>query len=238
MTPLKCGPCTCFFDMTSNKNILNCSGVQLQKLPQVPDLTTTIILTGNGIAEITSKFVAEMENISTLRFLNLTHNHITKISDKIQNLTQLEEIWLEGNPFECDCSMTWMIPWLNSLTRSNKSNIVRDYKKVKCGSGRFKGIFMYVLTEVAMGCYPRKMTTGQIAGVTSGIGLIVSIFSVILIAIWRSREVKFFLFHCLNWNTKPKDDKKEILDDILYDAYLCYWWVHFDISPFFKCSIL
>ncbi len=82
------------------------------------------------------------------------------------------------------------------------------------------------------------MTTGQIVGVCSGIGLIVIIFSIILVAMWRSREVKFFLFHYLNWNTKPKDDRKEILDGILYDAYFCYWFVSFSVSLWLFMSYL
>ncbi len=223
--PLECGTCSCFFDVNSNSNIFNCSSVKLKTLPQVPELTNILILTGGGFTEMPDKFIKEMNNIRTLRSLNFTNNNITRISRKIQNISHVAEIWLAGNPFVCDCSMTWMIPWLNSLTKSNKTKIVRDYKELECGSGRFKGVHIYFLTKVAMGCYPRKMTAGQIAGVSSGIAFIVLIFCIILIAIWRSREVKFFLFHYLNWNTKPKDDKNEILDNILYDAYLCYWWV-------------
>lgn len=230
MTPLKCGPCICFFDVASNNNIFNCSSTNMKKLPEVPELTTTIILTGSSVTKIDDQSLQEIQRIPTVHSLKFTNTKIRSISRKIQNLPQIDEIWLAENPFVCDCSMTWMIPWLNRLTKSNKTNIVRDFKELRCGSGRYKGILIYVLTEVAMGCYPRIMTTGQIVGVCSGIGLIVIIFSIILVAMWRSREVKFFLFHYLNWNTKPKDDRKEILDGILYDAYFCYWFVSFSVS--------
>ena len=136
-------------------------------------------------------------------------------------LTNLEKIWLSGNPLRCDCQMTWMIGWL-----SKSKDIIDDYQDIKCYSGMLEGLPIYVLNEVLMGCYPHILTKQQkiAIGIAAGISSLVIIALVILV-IRKSRDIKFFFYYYCIWCRSiglPNDDKNEHLDSLLYDAFLCY----------------
>ena len=215
---MPCLNCLCFFDIKSNTNIFNCSKLPMKTHLMVPNFTKTCILSGSKISELPAHFFERGMLPSTISQLDLSKNQIRRIPEVIQSVKSLAKIYLSGNPFVCDCKMTWMITWLN-----NCSDIVKDYKQITCGSGRFKDIPIHVLTEVALGCYPHNWTTAQKVGVAAGVALVVAVFSIISVVLRKRREVKFLLYHYLNLNTFPKDDPKEKLDDIHYDAFLCYW---------------
>ncbi len=219
--PTPCAPCYCEIDLRNNQNVFKCSSKKLTGQISLPKLTEKYVISGTEDTTLTDSFIEKLRVCSTLRAVNFTNNKITKISSNIQQLVLLEEIWMSGNPYDSDCSMTWMIPWLNNFTTAAKINIVRDYKDVKCGTGRFKGIPIHTLTEVALGCYPHKLTSGQIAAFGASAGLMIAILIVVVVVVKKSKEVKFYMFYYLHLNTAPKDDKRENLDK-KYDAFFCY----------------
>ncbi len=174
-------------------------------------------LTESNIFEFSEPEIYNINLCKTLKILNLTNNRITKVSPRIQKLDNIKEIFLSGNPFDCHCEMTWMITWLN-----NFSDIVKDYKQIVCGHGRFKGIPIHVLSDIALGCYPSRWTSGQKAGVSVGVVFMTIVFGVLLIVIRKFKEVKFWLFYYIGINTVPKDTKGETTENKKYDAFFCY----------------
>ncbi len=178
-----------------NRNIFNCSHLSLKSLPNIPGFTDTVILTNNSIKTLPRS---------------------------IQKLGGVSEMYLSGNPLVCDCKMIWMIKWLNELNNSTNTNLVRDFREVKCDNDKFKGIPIIYISEVLMGCFPSRWTTGQKVGIGTGIVLFGIIFIITVLAMRKSREVKFLLFYYLNLNTLQKEDLNEEIDTKEYDAFLCY----------------
>ena len=143
----------------------------------------------------------------------------------ISQITNLDKIWLSGNIFHCDCSMIWMTKWLNNYTTPSGSHIIQDYQFVKCHSGMMKGLPIYVLNEVVMGCYPPLTELQKIAiAIRTGIaGIIIATLATIVIR--NSRDIKFFFHYYCVWCRSfgwTQDDKEEELDHMKYDAYLIY----------------
>ncbi len=221
--PRQCGSCLCYYDIHSLQNILNCSSASQTKFGDPPEMTNVILLNGTSISEIPSGPIETMKTIPSLRIINMTNNKIQKISKEIQHLLQVEEIWLSGNPFNCDCEMTWMITWLNSLRNNSRQGPVRDYRELICGEGRFKGLPVHLLTDVLLGCYPSRWTKAQTAGVSVAGVLVVIIFLLTVLTLIKSREINFLMYYYLRLDRVPKDDKNENLDNKEHDAFLCFW---------------
>lgn len=219
--PVVCGKCICQLDIRKSTNIFNCTRTNSKTIPAPPAQTEHYLLDETNITMVTDRDIKNLRAIGTLRIMNLTNNKIRTIAPGIQNLDTVEEIWLSGNPLDCDCGMIWMIHWLNNFT---KKSIVRDYKDITCGSGRLNGIPVHGLSEVTMGCYPHKWTTGQKAGIGTAVHLLAIVFVAAVIVTKKSSEVKFLMYYYLHLNTVPKDDKTEDLDK-KYDAFFCYRYV-------------
>ena len=183
-TPLKCGNfeydrCYCYYSLVARANIYNCSSSQLKFIPSVaPNLTNWLILKnnniaslnefrnyfsgiqflslrGNAITSINNIFLSELKEHQSITWINLAENQLKIISPQIQELTHLQNVWLGENPFHCDCSMTWMISWLNNFTTPSGEDIGKDYQKIICHSGQAKGLPIFTLNRVILGCYPR-----------------------------------------------------------------------------------
>ncbi len=208
-------------------NIFNCSVPEFYSLRNIPKFTDILQLVGTKVTEITEEFIENVMKVSHLKMMNLQNNQIQRIHHKIQNLTNVDKISLSGNPIHCDCDMTWMIPWLHRVPDDNETNIVDDFKDVKCGNGRFDGLPIYVLSDVNLGCYPKvyvyQLKPWQKGLIGAGVIVILLIMIFGAIAMNRSHEVKFFMFYSLKWDTVPKDDKNEKLQGVEYDAFFCYW---------------
>ncbi len=181
------------------------------------------MLTGNNIKQITDEDVKKLNQLKDVKELDLRHNRISDISKQMQQLENVEHIWLGENPFHCDCRMTWMITWLNGHKNSSGKSIVMDFQNVKCNNGRFSGLPIHLISDVLLGCYPSRWTRAQIDGVTVAAALVCVVFSLTVFGLKKSREVKFLMYYYLRLDTVPKDDKNENLDNIENDAYLCYW---------------
>ena len=173
--------CYCHYDQINRVNIYNCSETAIRSLPlSVPKDTDWLLLESNNIqsvitnnymndiryldlrnndiSSIDNKFLIELKKSKTLKSLNLAENNIVSLPKKFREFTNLKKIWLGGNPFHCDCSIIWMIKWINNFTASERNHFIVDYLYVKCGSGKMIGIPIFVLTEVELGCLPSKWT--------------------------------------------------------------------------------
>ena len=84
-------------------------------------------------------------------------------------------------------------------------------------------MMVYTLNPVDMKYFPSMWTTWQkvVVGVGSGVAIIV-ITLLIVAKVKGSREVKFLMYYYLKLDTMPKDDKNENVDNMEYDAFLCY----------------
>ena len=180
----------------------------------------------NKITSLSSHFLDSVFESKTIRWIDLSENSIVTLPYKIQSLIDLQKIWLAGNPFHCDCSMTWMIGWLNNFTTSTRDHVIQDYQKLKCRSGKMKGSQIYLLNEVDLGCFPNIWTTWQKVGVGIGSGFaVIIIITLSILVIKRSRDIKFFFYYYCKWCIcfgVPRDDKNENLENIEYDAFLYY----------------
>ena len=183
-------------------------------------------LQGSRIENIEDEFINTVEKNKILRGLNLANNRLLNIPIKIQQLTFLEQVWLHGNLFDCHCSMTWMVGWLNNFTTTSGQHVIVDYKDVLCHSGLNIGDPIYKLDEVSMGCFPNKWSLLQKVGVGIGAAVaVVIIIGLVIISVRNSRSLRFFIFHklkirsALYWNAKKEDEN---LENMKYDAYLTF----------------
>ena len=249
--PVHCGNCCyCHYYEEVRTNVYNCSSASLHELPSnVPNNTNWIVMRlnkikglctsvrnfegvwsldfkGNEISYICNNSIDFLDTNQQVKWLNLAQNNLARIPDKIQELKQLERIWLSGNPFHFDCKMIWMIGWLNNFTLHSGQHVIFDYQEVKCHSGKMAGMPIYVLNDVTMGCYPSKLTVLQevAIGAGSGAGGIIILILLVLI-IRRSRSFRFFIFYKLKIHSilrLNEEDDDENVENMEYDAYLSY----------------
>ena len=190
--------------------------------PSVLNTVKYLNLYNNKVVHVSDEFLRQVIESHTLKWLDLRQNDLKTISIKFKDLNNLEKIWLSGNPFHCDCEMTWMIEFLNNKTTSSGNQVVVDYREVKCYNGKMKGLPIYVLNQVIMGCYPAKMTLGQKLGISTGSVLGLVLVLVVFLVARNPREVKFFMYYYFKVDTVPKVDQNENVENMEYDAFFCY----------------
>ena len=242
--------CYCHYDIINGVNVYTCSSIKLNMMPMsVPNFTNWVILQNssinsvdgfrsyllevqflhlgdNALSYINYSFLFYLQSSKTLTWLNLTSNKLTGMPFKIQKVTYFERIWLSHNPFHCDCSMLWMIGWLNNFTNSRGKHVVVDYQDVRCNSGTAHGMPIYKLNAVLLGCYPKGLILWQkiLIGTGSGTaGLIIVLL--LILSIKRSRSLQFFIFYRLKIKSIlsiNNDLEDENIEDKEYDAFLSY----------------
>ena len=198
----------------------NCSSQNLDKMPlSVPNFSDWVLLKdnninnidrfpnylskaqflhlgGNILSNLNNSFLFKLQTSRSITWLNLAENRLTQIPTNFQELLLLQKIWLSGNPFHCDCSMLWMISWLNNFTTPEGEHIIQDYQDVRCRSGGAVGTPFYKLNEVMLGFYPKGLTILQkvLIGAGSGTGGLI-IITLLILFIKRSRSLQFFIFY-------------------------------------------
>ena len=182
------------------------------------------------ISTIPEEFITDLAKSKTLQWLNLANNNLASIPIKFKELNNLGKIWLAGNPFHCDCEMTWMTGFVNNFTSSFGKHIIVDFREMICHSGKMKGKPIYKLDEVKMGCFPSQLNSWQKISIGIGAGISGAIIIILMTLIVRnSRSVQFFIFfRCrfksiLRLNVSNEDDN---VDNKQYDAYLSYRYVY------------
>ena len=182
--------CYCHYIQQRRTNVCNCSSTTADKRQpnewpsHIHPLTDWLIVTNsyipslcpptdnftglslldlskNKISEVCAEFLEKISKLRNITELNLSQNKFTTIPKGLANLTHLKKIWLGGNPFHCDCSMTWTIEWINKFTDLMGDHIIVDYKNVKCHDGQVAGKPIFTLNPVDMKCFPSMWTTWQ-----------------------------------------------------------------------------
>ena len=119
--------------------------------------TNQFILKNKKIRKLCKFF----EYITDLQIIDFRNNSISSVCETFANKVregrnatspwnQLYQIWLSGNPFHCNCSMTWMVGWLNNFTTSNGEHVIVDYENFTCKSGMVIGKPIHLLNEDKM----------------------------------------------------------------------------------------
>ena len=113
-------------------------------------------LQNSSVRYITDEFFSKVQTTKKAKFLNLANNKL-KTLPKTLNRTSFSEVYLAGNPIDCNCDMLWFAHWLNTTEPQSQNRIVKDYKRVLCAGGRWNGTQVYNLNPVQMGCFPKNI---------------------------------------------------------------------------------
>ncbi len=241
--------CKCYHNVTNKLNVLHCSGPDHTNISDVidniPQSTNLLILYKTNITELCKVNGYLNESITEIRLtsgqlshicddsldmilagvtsLNLANNKLTYISPNIKTTTHhLKELWLGGNPIECDCSMTWMIDFLTNSSLISGDNLVKDYMDVICADSVYYGTPVYALNPVKMGCYPRNKKPIWIIKVASAIVGAAIIFLVLILFTYHKRARVRWLIYKYFGILIGGDKKIQDMTGIEYDAFLSY----------------
>ena len=171
--------CRCYSNRHDGVLVADCSHSGLVKLPKsLPDDLDWLYLSGNKISlsdanatignemhrylyhiskldvrsnfitNILSKFLDIFVESNQLLVLDISYNNLTTLNHKIKNLTSLEKIDISGNQFLCLCENFWIRDWI-----LNNTNVINNYKTIKCQMPSGKWIPVITMSEEEMGCH-------------------------------------------------------------------------------------
>ncbi len=212
---------TNWIDFANTNNRKLCYMYSYLKKPE--SLVTRLNLRASNVQKICVDTLDEILLNSNIKWLDLAENNLTQIPSNLNKTTgNLANLWLGGNPVQCDCDMQWLIPWLNSTITSARGRLVQDYKDVICTGDQFNGIPVYKLTRVQMGCYPERVARWIIvvSSVTGGLLL----FSVVVVLTIHRKwnAVRWIVYK--NFDKLLGDpDRNEHIENTEFDAFLSYW---------------
>ena len=168
--------CQCYYSFHEKASVYNCENTGLTDLAylEVPNETNWLVANHNNINnlcwtdnikdiehfEISSsnifticdEFFSELNTTGKTKYLDISKNNINVISKSLKSVKQLE-VYFAGNPIACNCDTLWVTQWLNTTATGNK--ILKDYKDVKCVNDKWKGLQVYQLNGIKMGCFPK-----------------------------------------------------------------------------------
>ena len=113
-------------------------------------------LQNSSVRHITDDFFSKMKSTNKTKFLNLANNDL-KSFPKTLDGTNFSQVYLAGNPIDCNCEMLWFANWINATEPQSQIRIVQDYKQVLCAGGKWDGTQVYKLNAKQMGCYPKNI---------------------------------------------------------------------------------
>ena len=169
--PISCsGDCSCYRKFEQKPNVLDCSNTGITNLSDllVPNETSWLVaknnkidhlqfssnlnqmehinLANSSICSIGQNFFSKLATSGEVRYLNLADNKLKHFNRDIQG-SNLSEIYLSGNPIDCNCDMFWFVKWLNTT-------VVKDSQDITCVGGEWDGTQVYELTREQMRCIP------------------------------------------------------------------------------------
>ena len=160
--------CSCYRKFEQTPNVLDCSNSGITSLSDilVPNETSWLIarnnkidhlqfirnlnqmehinLANSSISSVGQNVFSKLATSGKVRYLNLADNKLKSFNQDIQQ-RGLSEIYLSGNPIDCNCNMFWFVKWLNTT-------IVKDSQDIRCAGGEWDGAQVYELTREQMGC--------------------------------------------------------------------------------------
>ena len=111
-------------------------------------------LQNSGVRHITDDFFSKIKSINKTKFLNLVNNDLKAFPTSLGG-TNFSQVYLAGNPIDCNCQMLWFANWLNTTDPHSENRIVKDYDQVVCVGGKWNGTQVYKLSAEQMGCQPK-----------------------------------------------------------------------------------
>ena len=159
-------------------NVLNCSHTNVTSLTHLPipnetmwliakyndisylqwsenlDMIQHFDLQHSGVRHISDNFFSKIKSMNKTKFLNLVNNDL-KVFPKTLGETNFTQVYLAGNPIDCNCQMLWFANWLNTTDPHSENRIVKDYDQVLCAGGKWNGTQVYKLSAEQMGCLPK-----------------------------------------------------------------------------------
>ena len=115
----------------------------------------------NFFEQISNEF---LEQFFELTSLDISNNKLRFLPGIISNMTSLEEVWITGNNFECNCDSIWMRDWV-----VNNTDIIHDSDEAKCHMESGSWIQIKTMNEVDMGCVDHYIPIWVITGKTKSI---------------------------------------------------------------------
>ena len=128
-SPLQCSNnCWCHYFFEEMANVLDCSHTNVTNLTQIriPNETMWLVAKNNhipylqwsekldtiqhfdlqhsGVRHITDDFFSEIKSVNRTKLINLANNDL-KAFPKTLNGTNFSQVYLAGNPIDCNCQM-------------------------------------------------------------------------------------------------------------------------------------
>ena len=113
-------------------------------------------LQNSSVLHIADGFFSKIKSINKTKFLNLANNDLKTFPKSLEG-TNFSQVYLAGNPIDCNCEMLWFANWLNTTDPHSENRIVKDYEQVVCAGGTWNGTQVYKLNAKQMGCYPKNI---------------------------------------------------------------------------------
>ena len=169
--------CQCSFRFKEKASVFDCENVGLTNIArlEVPNESTWLIASHNKINNlcwsdnmkdierfeihsskiftIYDEFFSKLNATGERKYLDIAKNNLKVISKSLKSVKQLD-VYLAGNPIECNCDTLWVTQWFNT-TGGTGHKIVKDYKDIKCVNAKWNGLQVYQLNGIEMGCFPK-----------------------------------------------------------------------------------
>ena len=113
-------------------------------------------LENSHVHSISTDFSSQIKTLGKITVLNLAKNKLKSFNHGITDAL-ISEIYLGGNPINCNCDMFWFAEWLNTTYYPSGPRIVKDYRDIKCVGGEWNGAEVYRLSKEQMGCLPKVL---------------------------------------------------------------------------------
>ncbi len=238
--------CRCYYNQSFKTNVFVCSGPRYTQLPTiVPNLTNWMLLDGTNIKKLSGDYPylqsstpdntmsyislkhANIQAIcpqtlnsilhkSSVKWLDLSYNNMTELSTEFSKPSNIEKLWLKGNPIYCYCQMSWMVNWLGNRGK----RIVQDLEDITCVHGMEVGNPIYSLRPYDMGCYPKQV------GMWIAIGIIGGLITLMVLAVGpvtRYIDVRWFVYKYFGKLVgNPDENEDQRIMNMQYDAFLTF----------------
>ena len=208
-------------NIPNNTDWLFCSNSHISTLPDdIPFMKniTNLNISNNNIQTISEKSLTALVNFRKLKTLDISKNNFSIIPKQFQHLVKLEAVYMANNSINCNCDMLWLVSWINNFVLPGGNRIVRGYETVTCFHTNKQ---IYKLTAVEMGCFPKELTSWQMAILGVGGGIIIFVVIAVIAVAKRWNEVKWFLFFHFNIRDK-RDDDVNTLKGMKWDAMISF----------------
>jgi len=183
----------------------------LGRLEHRPYFVNTSILDVSkcGLTEIT---VEVLKDVSRFSVVNLRGNMLQSFPKAADTVSISASLLIGNNPWSCSCDHSWMIGWLQSLSRQ-----ISDPGDMVCRSpSRMYSRNMLKSTKEDFCVDPVKRYLIII------VSLAVAVAIVVLLVIVRLLFYKLRFKFYEKWNFHPFDRDECVGEDMDYDVFLCF----------------